>query len=856
MNDLINTLNEFTGDVNELSEELNIAPSEIGKIWYELLRELKEKDISKMEVNEESVLEWIKNQSNFKTYQKDGDEGLSSELYGYVYHYGDFWNESIIDAIAYFRKFIEYTDDELTEEEAEEVAGRLERQAAALEFLINANAGNSFYYRATSEDPDERIYWVNPECNNETDRTAYVNTRGDCTFDALEKYIHMQYTHAQPDDPSVRPDNSLGAGNGIRLLMPMNSHHVEVEDLDRNFWVISGVLNTLVKELTQEDTPIREMFKKLFDEITQLWENIAYLWMTLAAASQPQSNDIHIEVVQIPNNDYQIYKKFDDFNNIDGNVVSRVKYLQYKYSEQNILVLPVFRNTHNDSSTNYYRNYYNVESYRYICYFDRSSNQWIYTSINFNGNFLNIKVEDYAEIIGAARENKDTYSYCAPLEDVDAYEDDGKYYYGALRIIPEIEAELVDGGIKITKLNLKVYDAMSALVNSNDDDNLIKMYYLEEPIVLSQYHPIELKEISIRESINESPIITIKHHNSKYYLGEIPSSRKATINPQFKKSQFQIVKIGDFLPINVVREPNKFEYITNQTGGAYDTDTYGIGAFKLINAADVDDTTAYHLKFVNYNWYDYYFDDISDYKKGIDKPSIETLEGYEVTPEVLTEISKQRIKNLVKLNMLEDKDGIYATKIGISYWTGTNGVQWSSGLVCNLIYYNAETKEAENMGFIGMLDGYWTKDTAIFETVSGGQWRRLCLKADKVTIKTVGDEKTFTMKGGRLIWYDHNKEVYDGNYEPESNRPRATMTLENGKLIFSQPINPIDANKQMYPYIDYKPDEHIFKENSAQLVVNDVHGVQDWKDYSSDSTIGMDLHTPKNDGAYIVTLRP
>ena len=100
MNDLINTLNEFTGDVNELSEELNIAPSEIGKIWYELLRELKEKDISKMEVNEESVLEWIKNQSNFKTYQKDGDEGLSSELYGWVYNYGDFWNESIIDAIA------------------------------------------------------------------------------------------------------------------------------------------------------------------------------------------------------------------------------------------------------------------------------------------------------------------------------------------------------------------------------------------------------------------------------------------------------------------------------------------------------------------------------------------------------------------------------------------------------------------------------------------------------------------------------------------------------------------------------------------------------------------------------------
>jgi len=75
-----------------------------------------------------------------------------------------------------------------------------------------------------------------------------------------------------------------------------------------------------------------------------------------------------------------------------------------------------------------------------------------------------------------------------------------------------------------------------------------------------------------------------------------------------------------------------------------------------------------------------------------------------------------------------------------------------------------------------LLDGYWTNNSSVFTALpryGGNRWRRLALKADRVSIKTVGDQKTFNMSGGRIVWYDHNKEVFDGNYEPESNRPRA-----------------------------------------------------------------------------------
>jgi hypothetical protein len=130
------------------------------------------------------------------------------------------------------------------------------------------------------------------------------------------------------------------------------------------------------------------------------------------------------------------------------------------------------------------------------------------------------------------------------------------------------------------------------------------------------------------------------------------------------------------------------------------------------------------------------------------------------------------------------------------------------------------------MGFVGMLDGYWTNNGEVFTTyppIGGNRWRRLALKADKITIKDVAGKKTYSMSGGRLVWYDHNKEVYSPYIiEQEWVRPRTEIRLvgeEEISLSFYNPINPLGSNLKMYPYIE-KPNGHIFKSDEKYLMVN------------------------------------
>ena len=63
--------------------------------------------------------------------------------------------------------------------------------------------------------------------------------------------------------------------------MPEYKRRVEVEDLNRNFWVIAQVIAGLSADLLDEDGPIGSLIKGLMNEIGQLWENIIYLWLFL-----------------------------------------------------------------------------------------------------------------------------------------------------------------------------------------------------------------------------------------------------------------------------------------------------------------------------------------------------------------------------------------------------------------------------------------------------------------------------------------------------------------------------------------------------------------------------------------------
>jgi hypothetical protein len=49
--------------------------------------------------------------------------------------------------------------------------------------------------------------------------------------------------------------------------MDKYTRNVEVEDLNRNFWVISQVLTAVCAYLFDEDSPVIDMFKRLLNEI-------------------------------------------------------------------------------------------------------------------------------------------------------------------------------------------------------------------------------------------------------------------------------------------------------------------------------------------------------------------------------------------------------------------------------------------------------------------------------------------------------------------------------------------------------------------------------------------------------------
>jgi hypothetical protein len=85
--------------------------------------------------------------------------------------------------------------------------------------LREANAGYNF--KDNGEVTSK--YYVNPKFNE--DNTEYITAREDEIESVLTSSTNLDYTNA--------------VNKYLRLLMPRYKRRVEVEDLNRNFWVIS-----------------------------------------------------------------------------------------------------------------------------------------------------------------------------------------------------------------------------------------------------------------------------------------------------------------------------------------------------------------------------------------------------------------------------------------------------------------------------------------------------------------------------------------------------------------------------------------------------------------------------------------
>lgn len=88
----------------------------------------------------------------------------------------------------------------------------------------------------------------------------------------------------------------------IRLLMPTYLRNVEVEDLNRNFWVIGQVLDLILYYLDDPNGVLGRTFKDMANELEEMWNNVEYLWGRIAAdesSDLPTDLSWHVEVVPV-----------------------------------------------------------------------------------------------------------------------------------------------------------------------------------------------------------------------------------------------------------------------------------------------------------------------------------------------------------------------------------------------------------------------------------------------------------------------------------------------------------------------------------------------------------------------------
>lgn len=709
------------------------------------------------------------------------------------------WNESLQDL---FKTWVDFA--KVKDENQEIVTGGL------LTFgdIFKADAGLSF------ETAPFVKAWKN------IDNQTYAAVRSsDMVKTVMTSERNLQFTRK----------TSSAARPFIRLIMPKYTRRVEIEDLNRDFWVIGQAITGISQYLFDNDSPMVKLFNGIFNEVIQLWENIVYLWAIYGLLTKKQY-PIRFLYIPTPNNSYQPAVKYDNFDtsSITAAVLeSRCSYLLDKYPNESLVIMPFLR------AGNYRKNYYSKQIFPYLLIYNRYKKTWAARPLKCNDKTFTISLtgsecgQNWGKALYAIKETGDiSYKYCAPCQEADygITEEKGKYY-GLLRVIPQVVSLNYDANsnIQIGGLSVAVYDAAAQTIEGKD--KMINNFVVDTGISDKDTGDVIF---SAKAKVADRDFIGIKTlskaKGEAYYQGELVSGYAKEIVPLIENGDLKVVKIGDFYPAEMAKAGTGFERITAQSGSKtnrYCWDTYGIGSFYNTHSYNPDTQKGYYteetkLLFRYYGTGDYF-------------------EGHTLTRKWLREKGKEYISKIVGDNdnysAITDKPTLFVTRIGIGYWTGTSGSQWSHGVFCDLFFSSGS--EVIPLGPIYLFDGYWTRNENIFTVQDYSQWRSLRMKCKSFTARTIAGNTTYIINGGRLAWIDYNKVVYNGTTGTNSDtyfnqRPNCNISLttnDNGDttLKYSGHTNPIVSSQtQFTPQITQKKDEnaHIFISTADKLSTN------------------------------------
>ena len=480
----------------------------------------------------------------------DADAGNSFERENDTYWYGEFYSSISFSYIAKGIEHISTLTNVLFTEQADAILSKIKNkeEITTAEYknllLIHNEENDGLIYSGTIEAdinslPEKRVLvqmkvpnavehyrfkvvkkpWVIPWYNFDAETYSYVRGE-DKKVSALTDSNKLDFTREQSKQPC----------RGIRLLMPRYKRKVEVEDLNRNFWVIGQVLAGISADLFDEDGPIQSMLKGLLKEIGDLWENMVYLWAALALLSQKRFySQTHNEIVFIQYDSLRPYLKYDNITDIQTQgyvdiINTRLNYLLQKYPEKNLCILPIIR------LNNYEKNYYAQIWYPGIWFYDRNiDNDWEY--VLFPGsNGVVINLEDYNKYIYGLYEQEEVYSYVTPLKySEDITSDNELRYYGLARDEIILDCNLYEKGSegwerKVNlNCNISLYDLARKLVTSEKEKHYIyKLTYSYDGTAPTSTIYDVLADEKVSPLNNQDPQTTLI--TKGYYQGELLST--------------------------------------------------------------------------------------------------------------------------------------------------------------------------------------------------------------------------------------------------------------------------------------------------------------------------------------------
>lgn len=360
-----------------------------------------------------------------------------------------FWNESMAQAIYDYVKGFDpegrkaYEDSGYLVDENGNINKELLKGSISIEggvsFRIKdmkrADAGANFEQVLKYVNEEPIIYdnilnpWVIPWYN--INGHSYSKVRGhDKEIAALGSKYKLNFTRTQDVEDTTANQQ---IEKWIRLLMPQYKRRVEVEDLDRNFWVIAQVITGISAYLFDKDSPLTKALSAALNEVTQLWENVLYMWVSLAALASPYYENVHTEVVYIPNNISQPFYKYDSFcgqypdeETLQFKRNEVEKYLQYYidvYTDDNLCLIPVVRRK---NKMTYGMNSYNIEDYLGIYTYNRNTKEKKWSPLA-GKDFFSVQIDNYLSNLCGINEEEAEYTYFAPMSKKKDFGAEGGY---------------------------------------------------------------------------------------------------------------------------------------------------------------------------------------------------------------------------------------------------------------------------------------------------------------------------------------------------------------------------------------------------------------------------------------------